>query len=74
MGEGTECHTPDSLPPGKTPGTHCTGGWVDPRSGMDRCGKFAPTWIQLVFGSVRRKQYENINCCENTCVREGHAC
>ena len=21
------------------PGTHCTGGWVGPRAGLDRCGK-----------------------------------
>ena len=21
-------------------GTHCTGGWVGPRAGLDRCGKF----------------------------------
>jgi len=26
----------------ETPGTHCTGGWVSPRAGLDRCGKFAP--------------------------------
>jgi hypothetical protein len=26
-----------ALPPGKrTPGTHCTGGWVNPRAGLDR--------------------------------------
>ena len=24
---------------GKDPGTHCTGGWVGPRAGLDRCGK-----------------------------------
>jgi len=23
-------------------GTHCTGGWVDPRAGLDRCGKSRP--------------------------------
>jgi len=27
-----------SLPSGKTR-THCTGGWVGPRAGLDRCGK-----------------------------------
>ena len=24
------------------PGTHCTGGWVGPRAGLDRCGKSRP--------------------------------
>jgi len=28
-----------SLPMGKRPGTNCTGGWVGPRAGLDRCGK-----------------------------------
>ena len=23
-------------------GTHCTGGWVDLRAGLDSCGKFLP--------------------------------
>jgi hypothetical protein len=24
------------------PGTHCTGGWVGPRAGLDKCGKSRP--------------------------------
>ena len=23
-------------------GTHCTGGWVSPKAGLDECGKFHP--------------------------------
>ena len=35
--------TPRPLyPPGKEPGTHCTGGWVGPKAGLDGCGKFLP--------------------------------
>ena len=26
-------------PPPERPGTHCTGGWVGPRTGLDWCGK-----------------------------------
>ena len=26
---------PDRFPPGKRPRVHCTGGWVDPRTGLD---------------------------------------
>jgi hypothetical protein len=28
------------------PGTHCTGGWVGPGAGLDRCGKSRPTRIR----------------------------
>jgi hypothetical protein len=27
-------------------GTYCTGGWVGPRTGLDRCGKSRPTGIR----------------------------
>ena len=35
-------HAPTALPPGKRPGTHCIGGWVSPRAGLDGCGKSRP--------------------------------
>ena len=35
-------HAPAALPPGKIPGTHCTGGWEGPRTGLDGCRKFRP--------------------------------
>jgi hypothetical protein len=28
------------------PGTHCTGGWVGPGAGLDRCGKSRPNVIR----------------------------
>jgi len=31
--------------PRERPGTHCTGGWVGPRAGLDWCGKSRPTRI-----------------------------
>ena len=31
-----------ALYPRGRPGTHCTGGWVGPRAGLDRCGKSRP--------------------------------
>ena len=40
-GEGSASRPGRSLPPGKT-GTYCTGGWVDPRAGLNRCGKSPP--------------------------------
>jgi hypothetical protein len=30
-----QLHAPAALPPGKRPGTHFIGGWVDPRAGLD---------------------------------------
>ena len=32
-------HAPTALYARERPGTHCTGSWVGPRSGLDRCGK-----------------------------------
>ena len=35
-------HAPAALYPRERPGTHCTGDWVGPRVGLDRCGKSRP--------------------------------
>ena len=35
--------TPRPLYPRERPCTHCVGGWVGPRSGLDACGKISPT-------------------------------
>ena len=40
-GVGGERHAPAALPPVRL-GTHCIGGWVDPRAGLDGCGKSCP--------------------------------
>ena len=34
--------TPRPLYPRERPGTHCIGGWVGPRAGLDGCGKSRP--------------------------------
>jgi hypothetical protein len=39
MEVGGQRHAPAALPAGKRPGTHCVGGWVDPKAGLDGCGK-----------------------------------
>jgi len=38
-GWGGQRHAPAALYPRERPGIHCTGGWVGPRAGLDRCGK-----------------------------------
>ena len=35
--------TPQQIYPREWPGTHCTGGWVGPRAGLDGCENLAPT-------------------------------
>ena len=40
-----ELHAPAALPPGKRPGTHCTGDWVGPKAGMDGCEKSRPPML-----------------------------
>ena len=35
-------HAPAAPYPRETPGTHCTGGWVGLRTGLDRCRKSRP--------------------------------
>jgi hypothetical protein len=40
--------TPRPLYPRERPGTHCTGGWVGPRAGLDVCEKlYMKTYINL---------------------------
>jgi len=34
--------TPRPIYPREGPDTHCTGGWVGPRAGLDGCGKSHP--------------------------------
>jgi hypothetical protein len=41
MEVGGQRHAPAALP-WERHGTHWIGGWVGPRDGLDRCGKFRP--------------------------------
>jgi len=42
MRVGAQLHATASLPPEKTHGTDCTGGWVGPTVGLDECRKSRP--------------------------------
>ena len=55
-------HAPAALYPRETPGTHCTGGWVGPRAGLD--GRkilpplgFDPRTVQPIAQSLYRLSY-----------------
>jgi len=41
-GEGSASCPGRSFPRRERPGTHCTGGWLGPRNGLDRCVKSRP--------------------------------
>jgi hypothetical protein len=41
-GVGGQRHALAALPPGKRPGTHCIGGWVGPKAGLEGCRKSRP--------------------------------
>jgi hypothetical protein len=42
--------TPQSLYAWEWLGAHFVGGWVSPRTSLDRCGKFAPAGIRSTDG------------------------
>ena len=52
------------------PGTHCTGGWVGPRVGLDGCGKSRPhTGIRYPDRPARSKSLYRLSCvCVCVCV------
>ena len=48
-------HAPAAPYSQERPGTHCTGGWVGLRTGLDRCGKSRPTGIRSPDRPARRQ-------------------
>jgi hypothetical protein len=46
------CVTPRLLPP-ERPGTHCVGGWVSPRAGLEGCEKSRPHRDPIPDGPAR---------------------
>ena len=48
-------HAPPAPYPRERPGTHCTGGWVVFRAGLDWCGKSRPTGIRSPDRPARRQ-------------------
>ena len=50
VGVGGQRHAPAALLR-ERPSTHCTGGWVGPRAGLERCGKSCPHW-DLIPGPI----------------------
>jgi len=44
MGVGGQRYRLAALPPGNRPDSHCAGGWVSSRAGLDGCRKSCPHW------------------------------
>jgi hypothetical protein len=57
--------TPRPLYPRERPGTHCTGGWVGPRAGLDGNGKSPSTGIR----SPDRSAFTLVICCDVSICR-----
>ena len=75
MRVGVKRHASAALPPGKRPGTHCIGGWVDPRAGLDRCGKsrlphrgFDPRTVQPVASEPSRPHIDGKQSTKTTVI------
>ena len=57
MGVGGQIHAPAASPPGKRPGAHCTGGWVEPKPGLVGCEKSLPIGIRSSDRPARSDSY-----------------
>jgi hypothetical protein len=58
MGVGGHRHAPAALPSGKRPGTHCIGGWMGCRAGLE---DLAPIRIRLPHRPARSKLLYRLN-------------
>ena len=55
--------TPRPLYPRERPGTHCTGGWVGHKAGLDGCGKSRPlTGIRSPDRLARSESLYRLGC------------
>jgi hypothetical protein len=61
-GVGGQRHAPSAIYPQEIPGTHCTGGWLGTRAGLDRCGKSRPHRVSISRPSrqITQKKAHNI--------------
>ena len=70
MAAGGQRHAPAVVLQGKRPGTHCGGGWVGPRAGLDGFGKSRPrppTGFDPRIGRPVASRY--IDCAIRACGR-----
>ena len=57
LGGGWSTRRPGRFTPRERPDTHCTGGWVGPRAGLDGCGKSRSPDLPARSESLYRMSY-----------------
>jgi hypothetical protein len=57
---GDQHHAPAALPPGKRPGSHCIGGWVGPRVGLDGVENLTLTGIRFADRPARNESLHQL--------------
>jgi hypothetical protein len=60
MGVGGQRHAPAALYPRERPCTHCIGGWVALRAGLDRRRKSPPPLTARINSTVRPARSESL--------------
>jgi hypothetical protein len=66
--------TPRPLYPRERPGTHYIGGCVDPRAGLDGCGKSCPHRDSITGPSSSEPVTLPMTVAEGLCARAGALC
>ena len=61
MRVGGQHHVPATLLLGKRPITHCRGGWVGPRVGLDSCRYSRPHQDSILRPSSQHKKEYGVN-------------
>jgi hypothetical protein len=65
-------HVPTVFYPRERPGTHCTGGWVGPRAGLDRFLNLTPTGIRSPYPPARSQLLYRLSYRPTRCVVNNH--
>jgi hypothetical protein len=76
MGVGWSTSRPHCFTPGKRAGTHFIGGWLEPRTALDVCGKTLYNQVSIPAPPGRSSHYTGITLSFGKCSRrfEGLQC
>ena len=64
--------TPRPLHRREKPGTHCIGGWVGPRAGLDDAENLAPTGILSPDRPARSESLYRLSAPGPNCLKDRH--
>jgi len=76
MGVGWSTPRPGRFTPGNRLGTHCIGGWLEPRAVLDGCGKSLSNQDSIPAPPARSSHYTGVTLSFGKCSRrfEGLKC